>query len=176
MTPDDLETLVRLHQNELFRYLRYLGAAHAAAEDLVQETFLVAFRSDTLPTIENDRARAAWLRTTARHRFLHYCREKRRGARPTGEAMLEDAEAVWNADFLRGGDGFDTVEALRKCLDALSTDQRRAVDLQYAQRASRADMAGLLKMTEDGVKSLMRRIRAKLADCIERRLHVETSR
>ena len=40
----DLERLVREHQAELWRYLRYLGSDAARAEDLVQETFLRVWR------------------------------------------------------------------------------------------------------------------------------------
>jgi DNA-directed RNA polymerase specialized sigma24 family protein len=42
--------------------------------------------------------------------------------------------------------------------------------MQYAQRMSRAAMAQQAGMTEDGIKSAMRRIRARLAACIAGRL------
>ena len=87
--------------------------------------------------------------------------------------FLERAEAAWTAEFLRDGDGFDYVEALRKCLDRLTDRQRRAIDLRYAEKRSRAEMARQLDMTENGVKSLLRRIRAALGDCVQRRLNME---
>lgn len=92
---------------------------------------------------------------------------------PAERGYLEQAEATWESDFLRGSDGFDYVEALRECLDALPEKERSAVDLRYAQEKSRADMAQVLKMTEDGVKSLLQRIRATLAECIRRRLALQ---
>jgi len=176
----ELAALVKAHQAELFRYMRYLGADRAAAEDLVQETFLAAFRSDAVPfrsdavpETDDDRTLARWLRGVARNLFLQHCRRSRRTPVTVDAAALEQAETTWRGVFLRGGDGFDTVEALRRCLEGLSADQRRALDLRYAERRSRADMALVLAMTENGVKSLLRRLRARLAECVERRLRME---
>lgn len=169
----ELAALVKAHQAELFRYMRYLGADRAAAEDLVQETFLAAFRSDAVPETDDDRTLARWLRGVARNLFLQHCRRSRRTPVTVDAAALEQAETTWREAFLRGGDGFDTVEALRRCLEGLSADQRRALDLRYAERRSRAEMAALLRMTENGVKSLLRRLRARLAECVERRLRME---
>jgi RNA polymerase sigma-70 factor (ECF subfamily) len=167
------EALVKAHQAELYRYMRYLGADRTAAEDLVQETFLAAFRSTAAPQTGDDRDLARWLRGVARNLFLRHCRRSRKAPRTMDHAILERAEATWAEGFLRGGDGFDYVEALRRCLDGLSPDQRRALDLRYAERRSRAEMAATLKMTENGVKSLLRRLRARLAECVERRLRME---
>ena len=37
-----LESLVRIHQAKLYRYLRYLDADRQTAEDLLQDVFLAA--------------------------------------------------------------------------------------------------------------------------------------
>lgn len=169
----ELETLVRTHQAEIYRYVRYLGADQDAAEDLVQETFLVACR--TAPAVLQSALpeRAAWLRAVARNQFLYWCRRRRRGPFTAEAAVLERAERVWNDEFLRQGDGFDYVEALRACLKQLPEHSRGALELRYAQGKSRGEMAGLLKMSEDGIKTLLRRIRTVLGDCIRRRLGLE---
>ena len=78
--------------------------------------------------------------------------------------------------MLRGGDGFETVEALRKCLGRLDAKHRQILDLRYKQGKSRAEMARRCKMTENGIKTLLRRIRAALAECIQRRLATENRR
>lgn len=150
-----------------------MGAQSDVAEDLVQETFLTAFRIPGAKAEREVRGQAAWLRGIARNLFLQHCRRHRRQQMPAERGYLEQAEATWESDFLRGSDGFDYVEALRECLDALPEKERSAVDLRYAQEKSRADMAQVLKMTEDGVKSLLQRIRATLAECIRRRLALQ---
>ena len=168
------EALVKAHQAELYRYARYLGADDAAAEDLVQDTFLVAFGAALPAETADMRVRAAWLRGALRNLFLRYCRRRRASQVVPEPELLEQAEAVWKSEFLRSGDGFDYIVALRKCIRALPEKQRAALDMQYAQRKSRDEMAQLWGMTEDGIKSLMRRIRADLAECIRKRLAMES--
>ena len=173
MHSQELTTLVRAHQAELYRYMRYLGADDGVAQDLVQDTFLAVFQGSE-PSEPGDRAAAAWLRGIARNLFLRHCRETRTAKVRADSELLERAEATWRAAFLRDGDGFDYVEALRTCLDTLTKQQREVIDLRYSQRRSRVDMAAQCQMTENGVKSLLRRIRARLAECVERRLKAET--
>src|SRR4051812_38432667 len=134
MTPGDLEEMIHAHQAELYRYLRYLGADRTTAEDMIQETFLAAFKSkeSTLADFELSR-RAAWLRGTARNQLLAHWRRRRQF--PTDPATLvqqmDNSEVLWASHFLREGDGFDYVDALRACLDQLPDHQRKPVDLFY---------------------------------------------
>lgn len=171
MTGGELETLVRMHQAEVYRYARYLGAESAAvAEDLVQETFLAAFRNANPPLNADVRVQAAWLRGIARNLFLNHCRSVRNAkVHPDSEA-LDRAEGLWSSQFLRDGDGFDYVEALRACMQKLAARQQQMLQLQYAEGKSRAEIAAVLAMTEDGIKSALRRTRAALGECIKRRL------
>ena len=69
MDRDELAEIVRAHQAELYRYVRYLGADGASAEDIVQETFLVAFGKEMQST-STPGAKSAWLRGVARNLFL----------------------------------------------------------------------------------------------------------
>lgn len=191
MDRGSFEALVRAHQAEVYRYVRYLGADRTTAEDLVQETFLAVLRQGfgrpSPPELQRRRAavlggadsrgetgdvrnQSAWLRGVARNIFLMHCRREKKDPVRVNSDSLEKAEAVWDSQFLREGDGFEYVEALRECLGVLSEKQRGLVQLQYFQRKSRSEMASLYRMTADGVKSLMRAVRARLADCVDRRL------
>ena len=166
------ETLVRTYQAQVYRYLRYLGANQTVAEDIAQETFLIVLEKGGLPRADAA-GQGAWLRGIARNLFLRYCRRSKVDpVRITGD-MLEQFEGTWSNEFLRDGDGFDYVEALRKCLDSLSQKHRRVLDLRYAMEKSRAQMADLCDMTEDGVKTLLRRLRAELVKCVRRRLRLD---
>lgn len=171
MDRNELESWILAHQAEIYRYVRYLGADSAAlAEDLVQDTFLMAFKSLSGPNTNDERARAAWLRGIARNLFFNYCRRNKHNPVKVNSEALEQAEAVWKQDFLCDGDGFEAIEALRGCVGKLEEKQRGILDQFYKQEKSRAELAQLYKMSEDGVKSLMRRIRRDLAECIRRRL------
>ena len=169
------EEIIRTHQAELYRYARYLGAQAAVAEDIVQEAFLVVLQSDLPADVAANRAQAAWLRGVTRNLFLRYCRRARADPVRVAPDVLERAEEVWKSEFLRSADGFDYIAALRKCLQTLPERDRRALDMRYAQRKSRLEMGRALNLGEDGVKSLVRRIRASLADCIRKRLRMENA-
>ena len=172
MTRDELESLVRCHQAEIYRYVRYLGAEdRTVAEDLVQETFLAAFRTTTVLPLDDVGRRSAWLRGVARNLFLVHCRRNRRRSVLADSASLERAEAVWAKEFLRDGDGFDYVEALRNCMGKLGEKPRQLLDLRYGQNKSRTEMAQLAAMSEDGIKTALQRTRAALLECIQRHVH-----
>ncbi len=174
MTLTELDSIVREHQGELYRYLRYLGADGPTAEDLTQEAFLAAYEHPADTVGWDSGRRAAWLRGIGRNKWLAHCRRTRSEPATTDAQALaqyaQDAEVVWTRDFLRGGDGFNYLEALRKCLELLPEQRRQAVRLRYEQNKSREEMAAALQLSDDGVKSLLRRIRAVLGDCVLRRL------
>jgi len=168
---EELAELVRVHQAHIFRYLRYLGAIDSAREDIVQETFLAAMRSTLLRQLD-EWAQGAYLRGIARNQFRKACRQqKRSSAKHIGqESAMAEAELVWAKEFLRGGDGFDYIEALRKCRNSLPPRQKNLLDMQYTQRKSRSAIAGAMGMSVEGVKSLGRRVRAALRECVHKRL------
>lgn len=110
------------------------------------------------------------MRGVARMVFLGDCRRNRRWPEGMNEAVLEEAEVVWRNEYLRSGDGTETVEALRLCVGGLAEEQRRVVRMHYEERLGREAMAAQLGLSEDGVKTLLRRVRAKLAECVARRV------
>ena len=173
MDQNSLTELICAHQAEVYRYLRYLGAAEDVAEDLAQETFLAAFRSADPPLGKPSRVMAAWLRGVGRNLFLTHCRRQRRNPVKISSRFVQEAEDHWSSVFLRHDDGFDYVEALRGCVARLNGRKRHAIELRYAQGKSRAEMAVSLEMTENSVRSLLQRVRSALADCVERRLAME---
>lgn len=156
------------HQKEVWRYLRFLGASTFEADDLTQETFLEVWRK---PFEEfTERASAAYLRTVARNRFLMGVRKQ--GRRPE-VASLEAAEAAWVLHAREDG-GDARVDALRLCLDALAQPGQRAMRLLYGEeRRSRQEVAELVDLKLEGLKTLVRRSKLKLRECVERRLGLE---
>jgi RNA polymerase sigma-70 factor, ECF subfamily len=179
MTHDVLELIIRTHQAMVYRYLRYMGAAPDVAEDVAQETFLAAYRSGSIPVedaaVEGGRC-AAWLRGVARNQLLMYFRKARSNpisADPLVLAQaLDEADEVFHAELLRDSDGFDYHEALQTCLSGLQGTQRQLLDMFYGQELSRLQIGETLHMTEDGVKSFLRRVRAALRKCVLNRLGI----
>jgi RNA polymerase sigma-70 factor, ECF subfamily len=160
----ELAALVREHQADVWRYLRYLGAESHDADDLTQETFLALARSEFVE--QGPRQTTVYLRTVARNQLLML---RRRQGREVGTVDLETAEAVWSRHTEpHGTAGF--LGALGECLEQLEGRVRQAIDGFYRDRLSREELAKKLDMKPDGVKTLLRRTRELLRNCIEKRL------
>jgi len=165
--------LVKAHQAEIYRYLKFLGADHSLAEDLVQDTFLTTFQTAPPPSLSHVGRRGAWLRGIARHLLLRYWERRARDPIRPDSAALELAESVWADTFPGGDDGSLMLDALRTCLEQTPPRGRELLDLRYARRQSRRQMADALALTEDGVKSALQRLRARLWECVQTRLRQE---
>ena len=165
--------LVRVHQGEIYRYVKYLGADHALAEDLVQETFLITFRDSPPPSLADVRRRGAWLRGIVRNLLLRHWEKETRTPVKVDSRSLDRAEEVWEATFPGGEDGSLYLKALRECLDEIPPRSRKILDLRYAEKKSRREIAAVLSMTIDGIKSALQRIRERLSKCVRARLKLE---
>lgn len=160
MTREDaLIRLMQEHQSDVWRFLRLLGCDAPSADDLTQETFLYVFRNPIEQTSHT--STAAYLRKAARNMLLNRRRKERR-EQPLD---IEAAEAAWSAVTPVSGD--ERIDALRQCLDKLAERARQAIDLKYAQNRSEADVAGALACTMDAAKSLLKRARQQLRECVE---------
>ncbi len=163
-TGKDLAELVREHQADVWRYLRYLGAERHDADDLTQETFLAVARSEF--TEQSPTQTAAYLRTVARNQLLM---ARRRQGRTISTVELAAAEEVWSQTIEpRGTNGF--LAALAECLEQLEGRVREAIGGFYRDRLSREELATKLDMKPDGVKTLLRRTREVLRQCIEKKI------
>jgi len=176
-TIDSPAELIRNHQAGVWRYLRFLGAAVHQVDDLVQETFLEVLRSQDKGTFQQ-RSRgetASYLRFVARNKL--FATNRKQGNRPLqfsletaqATAAFEEQEAVWSN--VAGADGLeDYLAALRDCLSVMTDRAGQAIKLFYTDRLSREEVAERLDMKPAGIKTLLRRSRQSLRDCIDRKV------
>lgn len=160
----NLEGLMREHQAGVWRYLRALGADTATADDITQEVFLAALKSGF-----KERSRGetiSWLRLTSRNAYLKAVRRQGR------EVPVEHVELLDRryCELAGEGDGSDLVTALRECLGQLEEKPRNALELQHQQGLTREQIAAQLGMTDDGIKTLLARTKARLRKCMEMKL------
>ena len=69
----------QLYQQWFFKLLRYAGVAvknHHVAEEIVQDTFLVALQKVDYLFASEEPGR--WLKQTVKYKILHYFREQKR--------------------------------------------------------------------------------------------------
>jgi RNA polymerase sigma-70 factor, ECF subfamily len=167
---EDLANLAQRHQAGVWRYLRFLGADATEADDLTQETFLAVARGDF---VERDEPQTAgYLRVVARNQLLAL---RRKQHREINTVDLEAADSVWAAAAGPDGSLTNYLDALRDCLQQLEGRSRHAIDLHYRDRAGREAIARELGMQPDGVKTLLRRTRQLLRECVERKIKTEST-
>lgn len=158
------ERLVRTHQAAVWRWLRVLGAPAEVADDLTQDTFALLLGSPI-----DDRGTGplrTWLRATARNLFLARCRRERR----TPVVHDDDAlERAW-ASYERDDDGAGYRAALHACLGTLPERQRALLEQQIHDRPGTAALAAAAGLEPEGARTLLRRIKQALRDCVRRRL------
>ena len=160
----DLAGLMREHQAAVWRYLRALGADTALADDLTQDVFLAALRSGF---VERSRGETiSWLRTTSRNLFL---KARLKQGREVATDEIEHLDRRYT-ELVDDGDGAELVNALRECLKQLDEKPRQVMEMQHGQNLARLDIATRLGMTDDGVKTLIARTKARLKKCVEVRL------
>jgi RNA polymerase sigma-70 factor (ECF subfamily) len=156
--------MIETHQAGIWRYLRAIGCEAALAEDLTQETFLAVLQH---PFQElSTAATAAYLRKTAHNLFVSHCR---RAGRVLALEDIDSLDRNW-ARWAGDDNGEELLDALRECLRGLGERARRALDLRFRDRQSRATIAAELELTEDGAKNLMQRAKHKLRECIDSKL------
>jgi RNA polymerase sigma-70 factor (ECF subfamily) len=160
--------LVREHQRGLWRYLRYLGARPDDAEDILQETLVTAVYQP--PLGRSHAAVGGYLRRIARNVLWQRLRRKRLEPRAVDFDALDACFAAHCAED--GGEAYLT--ALRACLQSLDARTRAILDLQYRDGMGREAIGARHALSGDGVKSLLRRTRAALRICVERRLGTRT--
>lgn len=164
--PVELGDLVHAHQAGIWRYLRFLGCDSSQADDLTQETFLAIQAKP--PQERSAGATSAYVRTVARNLFLMSLRKARRQAIVENIELIEE---VWQRFAADDGEAYR--DAMRDCVETLEGRARQAIDLFYRDQRSRSEIARELAMTEDGVKSLLRRTREILRKCVEKKVSVE---
>ena len=163
--PADLASLVERHQAGVWRYVRFLGAGTTEADDLTQETFLALARAQFVE--RDERQTAGYLRVVARNQLMALRRQQNRDVNTVD---LEAADSVWAAAAGPDGSLSNYLDALRDCVDQLEGRARQAVNLHYHDHAGREAIATQLGMQADGVKTLLRRTRDVLRECIERKI------
>jgi RNA polymerase sigma-70 factor len=164
------EILARDHADMLWAYLGSVVRDRAAAEDLFQETLLIAWRS--LDRYDQSLPFGPWLRGIAGRLILA---GRRRLARDlvhvVGNADLEALEGLYAKVAAQSGDVWgEKLDLLRRCLDALPLPQRDVVHCYYWDDLDCRAIAAKLARPLEAVKKQLQRARAALADCMQLRL------
>jgi len=152
------DALARQYSDDLFRFGVWLCGDHALASDLVQETFMRAWKA--LDSLKDAGAAKSWLITILRR---EYARTFERKVPPITDidnvVVAEESEQTPEDRTER--------DLLRKAMLELETKYSEPLILQAVMGLSIAEIAAQLELTESAVMTRVFRAREKLKDRLQ---------
>lgn len=151
------EALVRAFHADIYRYAYWLVKDKAVAEDIVQETFLRAWRS--LDSLKDEKAAKSWLITILRRENARRFERK--------QFDLVDIDDVSVADDHASQDNALEHRELRNLMAGLSEEYREPLMLQIMFGFSGEEIAQQLGLNKNTVMTRLFRARNQLKDALD---------
>jgi len=153
------DQLVTTYLEDLQRFSLWLTRDPEAAQDVVQETLLRAWRS--LDKLKDPSAAKAWLITTLRRENARRFERKRFNTVDIDDCVIAD-------DGQRGPDDGAGMRELRRAIMALPQSYREPLVLQVLMGHSVNEIARIMEISRSAVMTRLHRARLKVKDELER--------
>lgn len=154
-----MQVLFARHHVRVYRFVLRLVSDPGAAEDLISEVFLDVWRQ--AGKFEARSAVSTWILAIARFKALSALRKRT-------EEELDEEQAAAIEDTADDPEVAmqkkDTGEILRQALTRLSPEHREIIDLVYYHEKSVEEVAQIVGIPENTVKTRMFYARKKLAE------------
>ncbi len=160
-----VRALIR-HRVVLMGYIRSIVQDDYLAEDVFQDVCVLAYQKQK--KIKDETHLLGWLRITARYESLKAIRKRSSSRVQFDSDLLDLLDGHW-AHFEKQSDS-EIIPALRHCLDKLTDNARRVIQLRYVEGISGKALADVLDRKLNTVYVALTRIHRTLADCIEHQL------
>jgi len=157
-----MQVLYARYHVRIFRFVVRMVRDESTAEDLISEVFLDVWRQ--AGRFEGRSAVSTWMLSIARFKALSALRR-----RPEQELDVEAAEAIEDTadDPHTALEKKDKGAILRKCLTGLSAEHREIIDLVYYHVKSVEEVAEIVGIPENTVKTRMFYARKRLAELLK---------
>jgi RNA polymerase sigma-70 factor, ECF subfamily len=152
------EALVKALHGDLYRYAYWLCHEKQVAEDLVQETFLRAWRA--LDSLKDEKAAKSWLITILRRENARRFERKRFDMSEYEEASITDTKSVTTEQELEN-------HWLRDKISQLPPEYSEPLILQVLGGFSGEDIAAILDLNKNTVMTRLFRARNQLKEALE---------
>ncbi|CCQ12475.1 RNA polymerase sigma-70 factor, ECF subfamily [Pseudoalteromonas luteoviolacea B = ATCC 29581] len=151
------ELIVKTYHAELYRFAYWLSGDATVAEDLVQETFLRAWRS--LESLQDEKAIKPWLITIVRRENARRFERKQFDYADVEQDTLEDKQQ-FSLD-----DEMDQV-MIQRHINQLEPDYREPLLLQVVMGCSGDEIAQMLSLNKNTVMTRLFRARNQLKEAL----------
>jgi RNA polymerase sigma-70 factor (ECF subfamily) len=162
--------LLMQHRTALYGYIFACVRNHTDAEDILQNVSVAV--TESIQQLSDEKGFLPWAREIARRRVLAYRRTARREQPFDPELLTRLAEAADRVE--RDGDSSAHRTALLACLEALPANSRKLIAQRYdGSTSGMSELAARFGRSVQGIYARVKRIKAALRDCVERRLALE---
>ena len=151
------ENLVNAYSPWLYRYAYWLSGEKSAAEDLVQETFLRAWRF--LDSLKDEASAKSWLTTILRRENARKYERK--------QFQYSDVDMDSISSETKEFDARPEVSALRIALKNLPGKYREPLVLQVLEGYSLKEIADMFDLPRNTVATRLHRARQKLRSVLQ---------
>jgi len=186
-TQEDIQDWVSLYADDLYRWALHKTSEKEIAEDLVQETFLVAFNS--LNKFQGKSEPKTWLFSIINNKIIDFHRKKFREGminqplnfgKNDGGGVLDqyfDDTDTWKSKakpsnwnqldgHLLDDNEFNMV--LESCMKSLPASWYSAVHFKYLDQKNGNEICQELGITSSNYWKMLQRAKLQLRDCIEK--------
>jgi RNA polymerase sigma-70 factor (ECF subfamily) len=170
---DAFAALVERYQRMLYYFVVGKVVDDTEAKDIVQKSFVAAFQN--LSDFRSGESFFAWLKGIA----LNHCRNEWRRyqsqSRLAGRLLEEKRAELELASFDARLDEDDRrLAALRQCLEQLSSHEQEVVEWRFVHELPLVAIGDQLGRGAEAARLFLYRIRQRLAECVKKRLSIES--
>lgn len=157
-----MRVLYARHHLRVFRFVQHLVRDEALAEDTLSEVFLDVWRQ--ADRFEGRSSVPTWLLAMARFKAFSALRKRREASLEEGVAEAVEDEADDPEVRIQKS---DKGAAIRLCMERLSAEHREVLDLVYYHETSVEEVAAIVGIPENTVKTRLFHARKKLAELLK---------
>jgi RNA polymerase sigma-70 factor (ECF subfamily) len=171
MMHDAIVRLLLSRRAALLGYINSIMRDVNLAEDVFQEVSIVALRKGA--AIQDEAHFGLWFRRAARLECLSIQRKRSREPILLGDALLDMLDEAWQATDADAGD--DRLDALRACLQKLTTRSQQLLHLRYVEGRKGVDIAAHLQQPVNSIYVALSRIHRALGNCLHKWLRIKAA-
>ncbi|MCC5928716.1 MAG: sigma-70 family RNA polymerase sigma factor [Cyclobacteriaceae bacterium] len=180
---DTITIWIRNYSDDMFKWALHKISERETAEDIIQETFIAAFKN--YDSFKNESSPKTWLFRILNNKIADHYRKSAKEFFQLNSAI--DAEVFKATDSFFDGNGYwkpnglelawedeksmldneDFVEVMDKCIDDLPINWRIAVLSKYIVEKDAAEICQELQISSSNYWQILHRSKVLLKKCIE---------
>ena len=168
------------YADALYSYTLHRVNDAALAEDIVQETFLSAWKARD--SYKGEASEKSWLYTICKNKIIDYYRKKAKdivqpmSQRDSSDNYFDETEhwttenkpGDWGIDYQQSIDNKEFHKVLDGCKKKLQQIQQAVFEMKYLEDLDAAEICKALGITSSNYWVLIHRAKLKLRTCLEK--------